>query len=136
MHKINAGKYKLVPVKGYESFSEIYSNAKKYYTKKASAAVIFRNEDEANDGIINFGVTISKRVAGKAVLRNRIKRLLRESFRLIAKEEVFELSEIKQIILLWRIKPISVRHITLNDVYPEVKKLLYKMIMHRNEVRK
>ena len=136
MHKINAGRYKLVPVKGYEAFSEIYSKAEKYYTRKASAAVIFRDEDEECERIINFGVTISKRIAGKAVLRNRIKRLLRESLRLMVKEEVFDFSEIKQIILLWRIKPGSVRQFTLNDVYPEVKKLLYKMIIHRNEVRK
>lgn len=59
-----------------EAFSNIFSNGKKVRTKNFILYVL------ANDkGYPRLGLAVGKKVSNKAVRRNRIKRILRESFR-------------------------------------------------------
>src|ERR1051325_9477547 len=58
-------------------FQHVYRNGKRYEGVFISAFVI--ENQEANH---RLGVTASKKALGKAVHRNRAKRLLRETFRL------------------------------------------------------
>ena len=51
--------------------------------KVARRAFLLQARDRADDGPPRFGFTVSKRVAVKAVERNRIKRRLREAVRLV-----------------------------------------------------
>ncbi|MDO5089300.1 MAG: ribonuclease P protein component [Leptotrichiaceae bacterium] len=59
-------------IKNNRDFSSIYNNSKKVYTKYA---IIFIKENKNNEQ--RFGFVASKKT-GKAVQRNRIKRLFRE----------------------------------------------------------
>ena len=61
---------------GYCEFQHVYRNGKRYEGVFISAFVI--ENQELNH---RLGVTASKKALGKAVQRNRAKRLLRETFR-------------------------------------------------------
>jgi ribonuclease P protein component len=75
---------------------------------------------------VHYLVKISKRTARKAVMRNRIKRLLRESLVISARSEEYEhlFYSIDNIILTWKIAPKHKGLIRLKDVEPEVVKVL------------
>ena len=62
-------------IKKTREFSKIYNNSKKIYTKYT---IIFVNKNNTNK---NFGFVASKKT-GKAVQRNRIKRLFKEFVKL------------------------------------------------------
>ena len=52
--------------------------------KAARRAFVLEARDRGDDGPPRFGFTVSKRVAAKAVERNRIRRRLKEAVRLLA----------------------------------------------------
>lgn len=64
--------------KGHE-FKRIYQNGKKVVKKHFVVYAVIREDDTSTT---RLGISVSKRVDKKACVRNRIKRLLRESFRL------------------------------------------------------
>ena len=83
--------------------------------------------------IIYYGVTVSKRIAKKAVVRNRIKRLMRESLRIAGKEmEMKNFFPIKKIIISYHFAPKHPMQISLNDVLPAVKNLLERAFSYYN----
>lgn len=52
-------------------------------SKVGRSAFLLQARDRGDDGPPRFGFTVSKRTAGKAVERNRIRRRLREAVRLV-----------------------------------------------------
>lgn len=118
------------PIKGYNSFSTLFKTGIKIKTENIFCSIKFNNNIVKEDShLICYGVTISKRNAKKAIIRNRIKRLLRESIRIIIKEFKTEyLLLINSIVLTWQIAPKHPKNISLNDVLPAVEKILLKAI--------
>jgi len=81
---------------------------------------------------IRFGVTISKRVAKKAVIRNRIKRLLRESLRQIMIEQYFEERfDFDEIVFVWKVNPIKTSLIKLEEVKRNMEYLFKKVVSEK-----
>lgn len=114
--------YYLKSLKGKNTFSQAYSSGKKFYRDDAFAVFCYNNEKTINYYI---GISVGKKASKKAVIRNRIKRLIRESIRVIMKElkeDAIEFAADK-IIIGWRTAPKRPGMITLDDVLPEIRDL-------------
>lgn len=135
MHEINVKDYVLKPVKGYNVFSDIYLNSVKFHTKNAMLSVTFSKSFSYET---NFGVTISKKKAAKAVIRNRVKRLLRESIiKIIRDTDIFQYGFFFEIfIIVWKEKVYNPKDIDLKTVFPEIRELFNKANKYYNEINK
>ena len=83
------------------------------------------SENETNK-MTQFGVGISKRVAKSAVVRNRVRRLLRESLYSLAREN--KLAGIDKIIVFCLIAPKYPMGLKMADVKEEISYLLGKRL--------
>jgi ribonuclease P protein component len=129
-------------IKGNGSFSQIFQAGKRFRCDNSGAVVIFFDEkadnfnpDKLNNSndlhIIYYGVSIGKKVAKKAVVRNRVKRLMRESLRISIKEiEPKKLLSIKKIIFTYYSAPLHPMQIKLQDVLPAIKNILEQANLH------
>ena len=64
-------------LRGSRDFEKVYRNGRRY-DGTLMTAIVLPNKLSQN----RFGITASRRAVGNAVLRNRARRLLRETFRL------------------------------------------------------
>ena len=78
---------KLMRLNGHRTFKYIHKNSKKFYGKLMDFRVAKSNpkilrSHKINHGLSNFkiAITVSKKVSKKSVDRNRIRRLLQETF--------------------------------------------------------
>lgn len=74
-------------IKGKKSFEEIYNSGKKITSSDKRVRAIYKVLESDAIPQVKIAVAVSKR-AGKAFFRNRIKRLMREAYRL-NKLEIF-----------------------------------------------
>ncbi|MBK7867762.1 MAG: ribonuclease P protein component [Ignavibacteriales bacterium] len=74
-------------IKGKKSFEEIYNSGKKITSSDKRVRAIYKVLESDTFPRVKIAVAVSKR-AGKAYFRNRIKRLMREAYRL-NKLEIF-----------------------------------------------
>lgn len=81
---------------------------------------------EAPTATLRYVVSSSKRVVRRAVIRNRIKRLLRESLRKVARihGELYAQAGLSTIVAIWRTAPSANVRIRLADVEPHVLTVL------------
>lgn len=131
---------KIVPVKGFDSFTNAYKSGTKFWEKNCHASFTFCASEPdmtISQPIVYYGVSISKRRAKKAVVRNRIKRLLRESIRECAKKYVSSDGEypFEKFIFIWKNAPGHPKLICLADVLPEVERL-FNMAHSHYKVKK
>jgi ribonuclease P protein component len=75
-------------IKGKKSFEEIYNSGKKITSSDKRVRAIYKVLESDAVPRVKIAVAVSKR-AGKAFFRNRIKRLMREAYRL-NKLEIFD----------------------------------------------
>lgn len=117
-------------LKGFNSYLKVYKSSKRFNHPVASLAVCYKPCDielkqNIGNGKIIYGITVTKRTAKKAVVRNRIKRLIRESLRQYFKKRCdLENCQLKIIIITWKKAPHRPSLIRLNDVSPVIEKLL------------
>ncbi|MFW6276192.1 MAG: ribonuclease P protein component [Bacteroidota bacterium] len=118
----------LAPLKGYKAFNNAFSRGKKFHHDKAVAVVIYDHSSAGSENTVKFGVTVAKRRAKKAVTRNRIKKLLRESIKLKLAET--DIRHIDTLIIAWKDAPKAPSRICLSDVSPVVDFLIDKAVTY------
>lgn len=112
---------KIKPLKGFNIFSDVFKIAQK---KRSNSLLIAFTISDTIQEELYLGVAAPKKLVKKAVCRNRIKRLLRESVRQLNKENSDLFMNVKQIILIWQVPLQSPKLLHLNEVKEEVKNLL------------
>jgi len=108
-------------------FDFLFEKGKWFKEGNLKAIVYPREPYEVEEGTIKiyYAVNVSKKISKKSVVRNRIKRLLRESLRKIAKIDMEDsFGRFQYIFLNWLQSPNRPCEIRLADVYPTVRKLL------------
>jgi ribonuclease P protein component len=117
-------------VKSRKDFEKIFSNGKTIFSsdKKIKATYLVDN-NRPKPGIL-ISVAVFKK-AGRAVWRNRIKRLIKEAYRL-NKEILIASVTKKNLLLLVVFSPNSLneeknKKIYLQDIEPDVKEILLKL---------
>lgn len=124
---------RLQPLKGYDAFGNVFRTGRRFSNGKATAMIVFRPAVSASElctgatpeqQIVYFGVTARKRTR-PAVLRNRIKRLVRESLRQIASEhDRTEPSPFREIVVIWNAVPPRSSLLGLETVLAAVRDVL------------
>ena len=92
----------------------------KYYRGKYLVIYIMKNNRDNDDTNVT-GIAVSKKAAGGSVQRNRIKRVIREGYRLLRDD----LETGYDIVFLWN-KNVSVEDCSYNNVSKEMKDLFKK----------
>ena len=113
-----------------KDFDLVYSTGRTLYSKKRKLKVTFFVKDNVERSGVKFAVGVSKR-AGNAVWRNRVKRLLRESYRLNKHSLIEKLNNTnKELLVVFSPNSINQkkhRNIKLNYIYDEVIYLLEQL---------
>lgn len=128
-------KLRIVPLKGHEAFPKVFKKSRKFTEKDAVLYAEFdypedngKNETQPEDSFktISVGVTIRKKNARSAVMRNRIKRLLRVALRNVLKEWSSTGNQVpfKALIAVWQTVPEHPMHLRLEHVEPVIQRLL------------
>lgn len=124
----------LKTIKGHDAVKRVFWEGRKFksgpllISKVSKTSPVLINEYAGAD-CIYYAVSISKRVAIKASVRNRIKRLLRESLRItLAGVSDEALQRVRYLALSWREAPQHPKLISLKDVLPLVNELIKKML--------
>jgi len=118
-------------LKGFNCFAKVFENGKKFYVENLLLITVSKDNEliikkSSQPNICYYGVGSSRKINKKGVIRNRIKRLLRESFRQLFVEKEIDLSYIKYCILLYNKKVTHPKLIRLKDVKPLVKEAFNK----------
>ncbi len=129
----------LKTIKGFDNFSSIYQAGKKFRSKSLSATVVFNTTIEQNEHLskilentnVYFAVVVGKKISKKAVIRNRIKRLMRESLRIIDCPTSFFC--VNKIIFSCFVAPLHPKLITLKEIMPAVKDILEQANLFYNK---
>jgi ribonuclease P protein component len=123
--------YVIHSVKGYGAFPEIFNGGKKFTNKKSLGFFLYGLPGKLkvqSSGLaspeIYSGVSVSKRSAKKAVVRNRVKRLMRQSVRDFFGAYTGELPNVMCFVIIWKFAPRHPKLITLKDVKPFIDDLL------------
>ena len=117
-------------IKKKNDFEKVYSFGTTIHSsdRKLKATYFFDKTNER--GLIKAAFAVHKR-AGKAVWRNRVKRLLRESYRL-NKQKLYNSVELNETALLIIFSPNSINEkkyktINLNDIMPSFLDMIAKI---------
>jgi ribonuclease P protein component len=124
-------KLELISIKGKKKFDEFFKSARKFYLKDAAIFVVYKKDEVVTvKSVLEYAVSVRKKDARKAVVRNRIKRLLRECLRqLAAKDETAgKLLKFDKILIVWADAPRHPKLIGLKQVCPVVERLIDKAL--------
>lgn len=126
----NMNSKEIKPIKGFKAFNNVFNVGKKFRTKDALAVFCKKGTDAINKyadyGTVYYGVTVPKKIAPKAVMRNRIRRILRVSVRESLRSIEYDSLYFDTLIITWRNIPKKANQIHLIDVLPQVNSLIQK----------
>ncbi|MBL7974752.1 MAG: ribonuclease P protein component [Candidatus Kapabacteria bacterium] len=117
--------YKIRPLKGKAAFDSVFKGGKRFKNDSMHAVVRFDKEQQL-PAVVLCGIVVRKKIAKTAVLRNRIKRLARESLFAVAKTQPELIAHIESMVVLWNTTPEHPRKIELEDVQAVVTDALQK----------
>ena len=125
------------PLKGFNCFAKVFENGKKFYVENLLLITVSKDNEliikkSSQPNICYYGVGSSRKINKKGVIRNRIKRLLRESIRQLFVEKEIDLTYIKYCVLLYNKKVTHPKLIRLKDVKPLVKEAFDKANIYYN----
>lgn len=118
--------YKFEPIKRQKLFDFLFQNGKRF-SEGALRAVVYPSDVKVQSTkfTIFYAVYVPKKQVRKAVVRNRIKRLLRVALRKVATDDYPDSFWIvKYVWLGWNSAPNRPCEISLGDVYPSVKNVM------------
>ncbi|HOK13691.1 MAG TPA: ribonuclease P protein component [Candidatus Kapabacteria bacterium] len=107
---------RLATIKKQKRFQEVFANGKKFSTSNLFVVI---ECNEAATTTIEYAVVASKKVSKRAVVRNRVKRLLREVLRQYVHLLLVGSAPVSAIILFWRTPVAKPSLIRLTDVFAE-----------------
>jgi ribonuclease P protein component len=114
-------------IKSKKTFADLFQTGKKVSSELLHG--IYLTKNTLTDLQFNYAVAVSKKISKKAVIRNRLKRLLRENIRGYLNKQENYLLKLEYIVLIWR-KPVKTRF----DVsFEEVKKNIEKIFKDLEE---
>lgn len=113
------------PLKGYRSFEDVLRSGRRVTSGPLLLAALPGQDGESETLV---GVGVPKRVARKAVTRNRIKRLMRVAVIGTLANDVPEL-EGSRVVCLWRNAPEHPAMIRLSDVERHVRNAVQKLTL-------
>jgi len=134
-------KIKLQPVKGFQAFSNAFTAGKKFHTERLTASFCYgdnpaleqiKQKTNTNSDVTLFGITVAKKRSKKAVVRNRIKRLLRQSVNEIFNKREAGLAggKIGSVIITWKTAPSHPKLISLNIVKQDVEAVIFSALSY------
>ncbi|MGA8264226.1 MAG: ribonuclease P protein component [Ignavibacteriaceae bacterium] len=117
-------------IKSRKDFEEIFSNGKTFFSSDRKIKVTYLIAERSDKTGIVFSAAVFKK-AGKAVWRNRAKRLIKEAYRLnkkVIKETAIE----RGLLLMLVFSPSTLnekqnKKLYIADVMPGVKEILLKL---------
>lgn len=131
------------PLKGFNSFKKAYEIAKKYRFDNLLIAICLKPTDllikgkKPSPNKLYVGISVPKKVFKKAVVRNRIKRLIKVSMRNFIKQnqDNILLHSVQAILITWNGQQIfNPRHIKLNDVEPQIFDRLNSILNKKKKI--
>jgi|YNPBryulayer2012_1023412.scaffolds.fasta_scaffold20595_2 ribonuclease P protein component len=118
-------KFRLATIKKQKRFQEVFTNGKKFST--SNLFIVIDDFSSTDNNTIEYAVIVSKKVSKRAVVRNRVKRLLRECLRHYVHLLLGDRMQVKAILLYWRTPVRHAKMIRLSDVIVEFIKLVEKI---------
>lgn len=117
-------------IKSKNEFDAVYSSGQILYSYSNKLKAVILIQEETEEAVLKTAFAVSRK-SGNAVWRNRVKRLLRESFRK-NKHELKSIVELKKIKLLVVFSPNTInqsnrKKIFLGDLLSDVVDLLGKI---------
>ena len=111
-------------------FEQLYTSGRVIFSDDKKIKAIYLIEINSGQSNVKMAAVVSSK-AGNAVWRNRIKRLIRTSYRL-NKENIFNLCLLKNLVLKiifspYRFNEKNNRMASLDDIMPGVRELLFKI---------
>jgi ribonuclease P protein component len=117
-------------IKTQKDIDKIYSSGSIIISEDQKIKAIFVVDKKAQEGGIKIATAVSKK-HGKAVWRNRVKRLIRESYRL-NKQKLIDICEETNTLLMIIFSAFSIteqtnRKVTIEDLMPGVVEIMRRM---------
>ena len=117
-------------IKSKKDFEKLFSFGQTLYSNDKKIKAIYIAEKRVEDGQVKIAPVVSKK-AGNAVWRNRVKRLIKEAYRLNKENLTIICSEkkilLKIIFAANQINGISHKKIKLNDLLPDILEIMNRI---------
>lgn len=114
------------PLKGFGAFDAVMRRGRRFSRGPIGIAVVTGASEASDEPVLQIGVTVGRRTARTAVVRTRIRRLLREAARSVLPRYAREIREqhVTALIFVWRSAPSRPSGIGLGDVEPYVEAVM------------